>query len=114
MRFLRRTLMTIALLATSSCGIFYHPKLAIGKEPHWEFLERLSKSHGNEHTFYFLSSNRSLVKFDKSVIEMREQVRNYAISEIKMSGVCVGEPIIDIVGSWFNERGDIYINFYCS
>ena len=106
--------MTIALLATSACGIFYHPKLMIGKEAHWEFLERLSKSYGSDHTFYVLSSNQSLVKFNKSGIEMQEQVRNYAISEIKMSGVCVGEPIIDNVGSWFNERGDIYINFYCN
>ena len=56
--------------------------MAIGKEAHWEFLERLSKAYGNSHTFYFISSNKSLVKFDNSADAVQKQVRNYAIAEI--------------------------------
>lgn len=113
MRLPRAIVVSVAILAASSCGIFYSPKMVIGKEGHWEFLKRLRGAYGDDHMFYFISSNKSLVKFDKSRNDSRNQIREYAIAEIKKSGVCLQDPFIDNGGSWINERGDIYINFYC-
>jgi hypothetical protein len=110
---LKAGLVVTALTVTSACGLLYHPTTVIGKETHREFLDRLSRTYGTDHSFWFIASHKSLVAFDRSEHSMQDQVRRYAIAEIEKVGTCPSEPVLDTGGSWFNERGDVYINFYC-
>jgi pimeloyl-CoA synthetase len=93
--------------------LIYRPKLIIDKELTSEYLHRLTKEYGSNRVYYFISSNKSLVKFNVGNEHIREQVANYAYEEIKKRGVCKSDSILDKTGSWFNERDDIYINFFC-
>ena len=110
---LKKLCCILVLLLVESCAVFYTPKLVLGKELTVEYLNRLNKNYGDNHNYYFISSNKSLVKFDTGSGDSRKQVASYASEEIKKSGICKSDPVLDKTGSWFNERGDIYINFFC-
>ncbi len=110
---LKKSCGIIALLLVESCAVFYTPKLILGKELTPEYLRRLNKNYGDNQNYYFISSNKSLVKFNTSSGDPRQQVASYVSEEIKKSGICKSDPVLDKTGSWFNERGDIYINFFC-
>lgn len=102
------------LLILSSCGFLYEPTQIIDKEKKSEFLNRLIKKYGNNYVYYFISSHKSLIKTDSDRRNYRDQISEQVVMKIKENGICGEfEPVLDRTGSWFNERGDIYINFFC-
>lgn len=114
MNALRKFSIVIMTIFFSSCMFLYGPKLIIDRELTPIFLERLAREYGNSQDYYFISSNKMLVKFNSGDLSMREQVTHYAYEKIKKAGVCKSDPILDKTGSWFDESENIYINFFCA